>query len=341
MLHLQSPTVTSQLTHALVPQYEVFTTSEAFQDMETDHYSKPSFESPHNNVHNAVGCANGTMYDLNWSAFDPVFMLHHANVDRLIALWQAVYHNSSIYTIADYEPALYGTAAGLAGRRTPLKPFYDGDGDFHTSESVRDIAVFGYTYPELQPTTPGGQLASVSAQELSSYVKFRVNALYADNATTTAAPYGSASSARRFGGPRNAQGPTEGSVFLSKTWSVALQVDKAQIPLPATVDCYLGASLAGTMALLGIPAAGTTHSTIPLDGALAAALADVGDVEAVLEFLAQNMRFEVHKVSLSPPFLWLSHAHEHRVTVLPMSLRLVPPGDHSTRENSIPTCNGG
>jgi tyrosinase len=263
--------------------------------METDHYSRPSFESPHNNVHNAVGCADGTMYDLNWSAFDPVFMLHHANVDRLIALWQAIYYNSSIYTIADYESALYGTAAGLVGDLTPLKPFYDVTGNFHTSESVRNISIFGYTYPELQPTMPGGELASVSADELSSYVKFRVNALYADN-LTTAASSGS-TSARRFMGPRKAQGTAAEGVIVNKTWSVVIQVDKAQMPLPATVDCYLGASLAGTMALLGIPATGVTHSTVPLDRALAVSLADLGDDEAVLEFLAQSMRFEVHKVS--------------------------------------------
>lgn len=170
--------------------------------METDHYSKPSFESPHNNVHNAVGCANGTMYDLNWSAFDPVFMLHHANVDRLIALWQAIYYNSSIYTIADYESALYGTAAGTVGGLTPLKPFYDVNGNFHTSESVRNVSAFGYTYPELQPTMPGGEVASLSPDELSSYVKFRVNALYTDN-TTTAVSYGSGR-VRRFRGPRRA-----------------------------------------------------------------------------------------------------------------------------------------
>lgn len=266
--------------------------------METDYYSKPSFESPHNTVHNAVGCPNGTMYDLNWSAFDPVFMLHHANVDRLIALWQAVYYNSSIYTIADYEPALYGTAAGNVGVLTPLKPFYDASGNFHTSESVRNISVFGYTYPELQPMMPGGQVASVSPDELSSYVKFRVNALYTDN-STTATSYGG-NTGRRFRGPRRARETAKG-VIVSKTWSVAIQVDKAQIPLPSTVKCYLGTSLVGTMALLGIPATGLTHSTIPMDGALAVSLAALGDDEAVLEFLAQYLRFEVQKVSLPFP----------------------------------------
>lgn len=277
-------------------QYEVFTTAETFQEMETDYYSKPSFESPHNNVHNAVGCPNGTMYDLNWSAFDPIFMLHHANVDRLIALWQAIYYNSSMYTIEDYEGALFGTAAGAVGGLTPLKPFYDGNGDFHTSESVKNISAFGYTYPELQPATPGGQKASLSPDELSSYVKFRVNALYTDN--STAVPYGGGQ-VRRYRGPRTAWGKTDGAI-LGKTWSVSIQVDKGQVTLPATVNCYLGTSLVGMMALLGIPATGVTHSTIPLDKALAMSLADLGDDEGVISFLASLLWFDMQKVSPIP-----------------------------------------
>lgn len=70
---------------------------QAIQERETTLYNKSSFESPHNHVHDSVGCmcGDGTMYDLNGSAFDPIFMLHHANIDRLIALWQTVYYNAS------------------------------------------------------------------------------------------------------------------------------------------------------------------------------------------------------------------------------------------------------
>lgn len=216
-------------------------------------------------------------------------MLHHANVDRLIALWQVIYYNTSIYTIGDYEGALYGTAAGTVGGSTPLKPFYDTTGDFHTSNSVQDIAAFGYTYPELRPTSNGGQRMSNSPEDLSSYVKFKVNSLYTD----TLSAY--SNELPRNPSRKTVRGEEDGG-GVSKTWSVAIQVDKAQVSLPATLNCYLGDRRIGKMALLGIPATGVTHSTLPLDGALELAGVHPGDENDVLDFLANGMSFDVRKV---------------------------------------------
>lgn len=47
-----------------------------------------------------------------------------------------------------------------------------------------------------------------------------------------------------------------------------------------------------------MPAVGVTHSTIPLDGALAMADAELGDKDSMFEFLAQRMRFDLQLVSL-------------------------------------------
>lgn len=44
-------------------------------------------ESVHGNVHIAVGRTTGTMAGAS-SPADPIFWLHHANVDRIWALWQ-------------------------------------------------------------------------------------------------------------------------------------------------------------------------------------------------------------------------------------------------------------
>jgi tyrosinase len=43
--------------------------------------------SPHNNVHNAVG-KGGWMADEDAAAADPIFWLHHGNIDRIWADWQ-------------------------------------------------------------------------------------------------------------------------------------------------------------------------------------------------------------------------------------------------------------
>jgi len=46
---------------------------------------RAQFESaPHSNVHNYIGGNMGTKY----STYDPIFYLHHSNVDRFFALWQ-------------------------------------------------------------------------------------------------------------------------------------------------------------------------------------------------------------------------------------------------------------
>lgn len=270
---------------------------EAFQDMETDRYSKPSFESPHNTVHDVVGCSNGTMLDLNWASFDPLFMLHHANVDRLIALWQAIYPNSSNFDIVDYEDAIYGTAAGNVSADTPLKPFYQNDETFFTSNTVKNISTFGYTYPELQTTTAN---RSVGSDERSAYVKSQVNALYSDGSATGGA---TKSKQRRDGraGSVGAYPRSENTLFT--TWSVAVAVDKSQIPLPATVCVDLDSQAVGKMALLAIPVAGIAHSTINLDRVLRAANMDLTNVTAVRGYLLQYLEVGARTVSETSTFL--------------------------------------
>ena len=50
-------------------------------------------QRPHNDIHIAVGGAigsvNGAMADIPTAAFDPVFWVHHANIDRMWAEWSS------------------------------------------------------------------------------------------------------------------------------------------------------------------------------------------------------------------------------------------------------------
>src|SRR5204863_6117308 len=45
--------------------------------------------SVHNAVHGAVGGNTGWMSDPDLAALDPIFWLHHANIDRLWEVWLA------------------------------------------------------------------------------------------------------------------------------------------------------------------------------------------------------------------------------------------------------------
>ncbi len=48
----------------------------------------PALENPHNGLHGFVG---GTMGLIPYSAYDPIFWAHHANIDRLFSEWQTAH----------------------------------------------------------------------------------------------------------------------------------------------------------------------------------------------------------------------------------------------------------
>ncbi|KAI1486818.1 hypothetical protein F5X96DRAFT_681712 [Biscogniauxia mediterranea] len=101
--------------------YRTFVSSNTFEEMASMANSGSSFEEPHNDIHNLVG---GSFENLDITGFDSLFMLHHANLDRLVALWSAV-HNSSYQTQPYVSPGLYSTPRGAAiTADSPLKPFY-------------------------------------------------------------------------------------------------------------------------------------------------------------------------------------------------------------------------
>lgn len=102
---------------------------------------------------------------IEYSAFDPIFFLHHAMVDRCFAMWQTLYPDSYVVP----EPATYSTFTNSAGQTqdssSQLTPFHeDANGDFWTSDSVRSTETFGYAYPETANSTG----ANITAQVVSA-----------------------------------------------------------------------------------------------------------------------------------------------------------------------------
>ncbi|GAW04614.1 Di-copper centre-containing protein [Lentinula edodes] len=55
-------------------------------------YKAGSVEHPHNSVHLLLG-GLGHMSNNDYAGFDPIFYLHHANIDRILALWEYIYPN--------------------------------------------------------------------------------------------------------------------------------------------------------------------------------------------------------------------------------------------------------
>ncbi|KAL8679857.1 MAG: hypothetical protein Q9186_003877 [Xanthomendoza sp. 1 TL-2023] len=131
-----------------------------------------SLESLHNQIHGLIG-NGGHMAVIDYAGYDPVFWLHHAQVDRLLAIWQALHPDS--YVESSKEPV--GSAAIAQGAQTdvntPLKPFHsDNAGNFWTSAGVTNVEKLGYSYPEIQGKS-------------QSEIKAAVNALYATTSGVT------------------------------------------------------------------------------------------------------------------------------------------------------------
>lgn len=104
--------------YILFSQYDNFTrfSNEAWDPMPNQRAD--SLESLHDTIHGLVG-ASGHMTYLDYSAFDPIFWLHHCMLDRLFALWQTVHSNSYVepaVSVAQSYAIGYGTKEDVNSR---------------------------------------------------------------------------------------------------------------------------------------------------------------------------------------------------------------------------------
>jgi tyrosinase len=112
-----------QLAGQAAPDYVRFTVGLEGWGLRPDGTSLPA----HNHVHDWVG---GVMSDPMRSPVDPVFWLHHAEVDRLWAIWQTT-HSTAM--------------APLTGKDRVLDPWPE------TIADVNDPVYLGYKYASVVP----------------------------------------------------------------------------------------------------------------------------------------------------------------------------------------------
>mmetsp|Transcript_7371 Transcript_7371/g.22388 ORF Transcript_7371/g.22388 Transcript_7371/m.22388 type:complete len:277 (+) Transcript_7371:1528-2358(+) len=101
---------------------------------------------------------------LQTAGFDPAFFLHHANVDRLLAIWQVFF--PGVWVIPGLSASgtyMYDKGQPL-NQTSPLYPFKfqsgSSEGQFMTSNDVVSTRALGYTYPELEPQPSWSDLFS-------------------------------------------------------------------------------------------------------------------------------------------------------------------------------------
>ncbi|KAJ6592568.1 tyrosinase [Mycena capillaripes] len=130
-----------------------------------------SLEAIHDGVHVDVG-GNGQMSDPSVAAFDPIFFLHHCNVDRLLSLWSAL--NPGVWVSRGEATGGTWTIAPdtPVDKNTDLTPFWNSQTTYWESTQVTATAPLGYTYPEFN----GLDLSNPAA--VRTAIAQKVNQLY-------------------------------------------------------------------------------------------------------------------------------------------------------------------
>ncbi|EFQ36356.1 uncharacterized protein GLRG_11501 [Colletotrichum graminicola M1.001] len=243
--------------------YNVFTTATDYETMASTGSSGNSFEDVHNSVHSAI---YAVMAYIEYSAFDPLFMLHHTNVDRLIAMWQAIHYNDKTQTQTLPSGALFATAANTPiTADSPLKPFYrDTSGNFHTGRTASEIKNFGYSYPEIIDWNQ-------SQDALARQVTVSVNRLYGPSSTSRKVRRkhrrSSCNSQRNQAGTY-APPATFQPDAPHKKYSALVDLERSELPLPCSVSVYVDGEFAGKISVMSMPASGMMHSAVSLNTAL-------------------------------------------------------------------------
>jgi tyrosinase len=99
---------------------------------ESDFFSfSLELEDIHDGIHGAVG---GTMANIAWAAYDPVFFAHHTMIDRLWSMWQDL-HGAA------------GPTADMLGEALPPWSM--------TVQQTLDIGSLGYAYASSSVRVPG------------------------------------------------------------------------------------------------------------------------------------------------------------------------------------------
>ncbi|KAG2082901.1 common central domain of tyrosinase-domain-containing protein, partial [Suillus cothurnatus] len=128
---------------------------------EMDNYNSGSLEGVHDAVHILAG-GTGHMSAPDYAGFDPIFFLHHSNVDRLLALWEWCYTEYWMESGYKLKGNSYpwtqqlGTYAQVYNAQLlpdgPLQPFRTEQGEYWTSSQARflhaDAYPKYYSYPE-------------------------------------------------------------------------------------------------------------------------------------------------------------------------------------------------
>ncbi|KAK6530632.1 hypothetical protein TWF281_007471 [Arthrobotrys megalospora] len=243
-----------------------------------------SLEVIHNQVHVEIGGeGGGSMYYLAYSAFDPIFWLHHNNIDRLMAIWQAANPDLRLARGRAVGTFQRRVQAGITqdDENTPLYPFKHPDGSWWTSKDVADVRAiwdYGYGFPEV----PCDRTEDTK-DELDLFSTTQINALYK---------------------PPSLAAAKRAETESRSEWNVNIVVDQAEMSETFSIYVFLGKvptdpaewikadTKLGTLSVLGNPdmqrVSNIQTAIIPITALLKEKQVE-GTEEEINEYLKKNL----------------------------------------------------
>ncbi|CAM1501418.1 Fc.00g105800.m01.CDS01 [Cosmosporella sp. VM-42] len=248
--------------------YDAFTYSTTFKQFASTASSGVSLEQIHNAIH-WDGACGGQFLDADFSAFDPLFMLHHANVDRLWAYWQFIRPSEALFQGSYSGGSRYSTRQGTTITiDSPLHPFFAAPGRLHTPKSVKSIKSFGYTYQGLEYWRKSDAQLKKDATAL-------INQLYGTGAS----------------GPNRIK-RDDGN---TTRYFIQVKVDVEDLDRPAIVNLYLDNTNAGSLVVMKQPQTGIVNGEFAIDEAAQPITAQEDTTKGVVETVLDRLRVEIEK----------------------------------------------
>jgi tyrosinase len=132
-----------------------------------------SLESIHDGIHVNVG-GGGHMSNAGVAGFDPIFFLHHANIDRMLSLWRALHPNVWVTPGSSVGGTWTIPINSTVDASTDLTPFRMQSPGFWASSMTTSTSKLGYTYPEFNGLDLG------DANKVRAAIATKVDQLYGD-----------------------------------------------------------------------------------------------------------------------------------------------------------------
>ncbi|KAK7415280.1 hypothetical protein QQX98_006029 [Neonectria punicea] len=258
--------------------YDAFTHTNTFDEFSSTGNGGTSLEQIHSGIH-WDGACGGQFLAADFSSFDPLFMLHHCNVDRLWAYWQAMRPDQVMFNQSYSGGARWMSPAGTTiTPKSALQPFFADQDNFHTSESVESIQTFGYTYEGLEYWEKSESQMKQDATRL-------INRMYGDDETTASRMV------RR------------GEDGIATRFFASVKLDVEEVERPCTVNLYLGGKKVAGQVVMQQPTSGTVHGQFSLDAGVS--LSDllnnpletvVNTLDSLVDTIVSGLRVEIVKL---------------------------------------------